>query len=234
MPADAFFAPAPEGLPDDLPRDPLPMLEAWLAEAERRSAQPNPNAMSLATVDARGRPAARIVLCKSLIVKPGYLVFYTSYRSRKGIELEANPRAAAVMHWDTLGRQVRIEGPVLRSPAAESDAYFASRSWRSRLGAAASAQSRPVRSRQAMLERVRMKAAELGIADLDSLPRMDVLPDIRRPDDWGGYRLWIDCVELWVAGPARVHDRARWSRSLEPGGPGDFQPGPWAAGRLQP
>ncbi|MGH8496696.1 MAG: pyridoxine/pyridoxamine 5'-phosphate oxidase [Gammaproteobacteria bacterium] len=235
MGADGFFAPEPDELPEILPENPLPTLGAWLEEAARRSAQPNPNAMCLATADERGYPSARIVLCKTLVVERGYLIFYSSYASRKGRELAANPRAAAVLHWDMLGRQARVEGPVLRSPAAESEAYFATRSWRSRLGAAASAQSRPVESRRAMQSRVRAKAAELGVADLDALPHEgDPNIAVPRPADWGGYRLWIESVELWVAGAARVHDRARWIRRLEPAGADGFEPGPWSAGRLQP
>ncbi|MBA3563511.1 MAG: pyridoxamine 5'-phosphate oxidase [Gammaproteobacteria bacterium] len=235
MPTEGYFAPEPEGLPEPLPADPLPTLATWLDEAAQRGVQPNSNAMCLATADLRGRPAARIVLCKRLVVDPGFLVFYTSYTSRKGIELAANPHAAAVLHWDTLGRQARIEGPVVCSPAAESDAYFTSRSWRSQLGAVASAQSRPIASRQAMRDRVRAAAAKLGIADLDELPREGARPvEIARPSDWGGYRLWIETVELWVAGAARVHDRAKWSRKLGAERAGSFEPGAWSPGRLQP
>lgn len=231
MPADHWTAVQPgELLPDPLPGDPLPIVAAWLGEAARLKVQPNPNAMALATADAAGRPAARIVLCKSLVADPGYLVFYTSYASRKGREIAMNPRASAVLHWDALGRQVRIEGPVLRSPIAESDAYFRSRSIQSRLSAVASAQSEPIDSRERLLERARRKAAELGI----ELRRDDDGQIVARPMHWGGYRLWAERVELWVAAPARLHDRACWSRPLAPDAAGGFRPGPWSATRLQP
>ncbi len=145
-----------------LPAEPLALASAWLAEAWERRLQPNPNAMALATSTADGRPSVRIVLCKELVVVPGYVKFYTNYLSRKGEELTANPRAAAVLHWDTLGRQVRIEGPVLPAPPEDSDAYFASRSRGSRIGAWASAQSRPVASRAALLEQVAEQARLFG------------------------------------------------------------------------
>ena len=103
------------------------LASEWLAEAWRRRLQPNPNAMTLATATLEGWPAARIVLCKDVVGVPGYVVFYTNFQSRKGLELAANPRAAAVMHWDHMHRQVRIEGLVETAPAADSDAYFASR-----------------------------------------------------------------------------------------------------------
>ena len=121
MPVPAQF------LDDPLPSDPLAIAAAWLAEARRLRQQPNPDSMVVATVDADGLPSARVVLCKEIVSDPGYLAFFTNYDSRKGRELAGRPRAAAVLHWDHLHRQVRIEGRVLRVPAAESDAYFASR-----------------------------------------------------------------------------------------------------------
>ena len=99
-----------EFLPEPLPREPLSLAAAWLAEATRRADQPNPNAMVLATASGDGQPSARVVLCKEIIPAPGFVCFYTNYRSRKGRELESNPRAALVMHWDHLHRQVRIDG----------------------------------------------------------------------------------------------------------------------------
>ncbi|MGA8096145.1 MAG: pyridoxal 5'-phosphate synthase, partial [Steroidobacteraceae bacterium] len=143
-----------ELLSEPLPPEPLVVLSRWMAEAWELRTQPNPNAMVLATSDPAGRPTARVVLCKEVVPLPGYLVFYTNYLSRKGRQLTDNPRAAAVIHWDALHRQVRVEGRVLQAPAADSDAYFASRPWASRLGAWASAQSEPVASRQQLLESV--------------------------------------------------------------------------------
>src|SRR5579871_3103051 len=114
-----------ESLPDPLPAEPLAHVAAWLEQATREAVQPNPNAMVLATADQHGQPSARVVLCKEVCPAPGYLTFFTNYESRKGAELAGNPRAAVVMHWDLLRRQVRIEGPVVPAGGAESDAYFA-------------------------------------------------------------------------------------------------------------
>ena len=138
-----------ETLPDPLPANPLEIAAQWLAQARLDAAQPNPNSMVLATVDGRGQPSARVVLCKDIAAEAGFITFYTNYLSRKGRELEMNPRAAAVFHWDHRHRQVRAEGRVARMSDAESDAYFSSRPWQSRLGAWASRQSEPVESRAA-------------------------------------------------------------------------------------
>ena len=214
--------PSCEILGNPLPAEPLMLASEWLAEAWRRRLQPNPNAMTLATATPDGWPAARIVLCKDVVGIPGYVVFYTNFQSRKGLELANNPRAAAVMHWDHMHRQVRIEGLVQTAPAADSDAYFASRALQSRVSAWASAQSQPVASREALLAAV--EAAKQRFAS----------GEVPRPSFWGGYRLWADAVELWVAGEARIHDRARWTRSLQLGADGSVRPGPWSVTRLQP
>ncbi|MGC1459780.1 MAG: pyridoxamine 5'-phosphate oxidase [Steroidobacteraceae bacterium] len=214
--------PSTEFLGNPLPAQPLLVASEWLAEAWRRRLQPNPNAMTLATATLEGWPAARIVLCKDVVGVPGYVVFYTNFHSRKGLELTKNPRAAAVMHWDHMHRQVRIEGLVEPAPAADSDAYFASRARESRVGAWASAQSRPVASREALMAQVREATQRFANTE------------VPRPSFWGGYRLWAEAVELWVEGDARIHDRARWTRSLKRVPDGSMQPGPWSATRLQP
>ena len=201
----------------------------WLAQAWREKRQPNPNAMVLATATADGRPAARVVLCKALQPDPGFLVFYTNYESRKGRELAGNPRAAAVLHWDYLQRQVRVEGPVVRAPESDSDAYFASRPLESRVGAWASRQSQPIESRARLLEAVKAANQRFGLGQ----GKKDAVA-VPRPPHWGGFRLWADTVELWVAGDARIHDRARWTRTLTPQGADQFAAGPWSATRLQP
>jgi pyridoxamine 5'-phosphate oxidase len=224
----------PDRLIDPLPREPLESAAAWLAEAWKLRAQPNPNAMTLATCTPDGRPSARVVLCKEIVPQPGYVVFYTNYRSRKGRELGANPRAAAVLHFDALQCQVRIEGLVELSPAAESDGYFASRALQSRIGAWASAQSEPIESRErlraAVAETARRFGIDPGSAAADTAP--DVI--VPRPAHWGGYRLWAEAVELWVEGAARIHDRARWVRAVRRLGEGGFEVGPWSVTRLQP
>jgi pyridoxamine 5'-phosphate oxidase len=223
-----------ELLPDALPAEPMSTVFEWLAEAAARRLQPNPNAMVLATATRDGRPAARVVLCKDIAPEPGYIVFYTNYQSRKGRELAENPRAAAVIHWDHLHRQIRIEGIVVPVPVEESDAYFASRPWQSRIGAWASAQSQPIASRAEMLSAVADTARRFGTPDPSDDSANASSVTIPRPAHWGGYRLWADAVELWVEGKSRVHDRVRWTRSLTDRGAGLFDTGPWSATRLQP
>jgi pyridoxamine 5'-phosphate oxidase len=208
-------------LPSTLPGDPMPLVGEWFVEARTRKLQPNPDAMVVASATPDGRPSARVVLCKHLVVDPGYVVFFTNYDSRKGGELAANPRAAAVFHWDGLGKQVRLEGPILQSPEVESADYFATRALDSRIGAWASLQSQPLDSRTTLLKRVAVEAARHGTS-------------VPKPPHWGGYRLWPDTVELWIEGSFRVHDRARWRRALEPSGPHDFAPGAWQSTRLYP
>lgn len=224
-----------ELLPDPLPTEPLVVLNEWMAHSWQQRLQPNPNAMVLATTDPDGHPSARVVLCKEIVAQPGYLVFFTNYLSRKGRQLAGNPRAAAVIHWDALHRQVRVEGPVVKAPAAASDAYFASRPWQSRIGAWASEQSAPVASREAMQKAVTATAKRFGVPDpIQATAEGSTDFQIPRPPHWGGYHLWADCVELWVEGEARIHDRARWTRELTPQADGFFKAGPWSATRLQP
>jgi pyridoxamine 5'-phosphate oxidase len=223
-----------ELLPDPLPTEPLSVVSRWLADAWVAHSQPNPNSMVLATSTPDGRPSARLVLCKDIVTPPGYLVFYTNYRSSKGRQLQSNPRAAAVMHWDALHRQVRIEGLVTLAPASDSDAYFASRSLDKRLRGRARAQSEPVASRAALEAAVGEEARRLGtpIPGAGGVEE-NLQVNIPRPAHWGGYRLWVDAVELWAEGAARIHDRARWTRTLEPRA-GAFTPGAWSVTRLQP
>jgi pyridoxamine 5'-phosphate oxidase len=223
-----------ETLPDPLPANPFVIVAEWLAKARADAAQPNPNAMVLATVDGRGYPSARVVLCKEIDAKLGGIVFYTNYRSRKGRELEASRRAAVVYHWDHRHRQVRAEGAVESLSDAENDVYFRTRPWQSRLGAWASEQSQPVESRQALERSVAAAARRFGIPyEGPGTPEpVDVAVDVPRPPNWGGYRLYADAVELWVEGEYRIHDRARWTRSLaaRPGA----APDSWSVTRLQP
>ena len=223
-----------EILPDPLPAEPLAIVSQWLEQAFEARLQPNPNSMVLATSSPDGRPAARVVLCKEIVPAPGYVVFYTNYLSGKGRQLKDNPRAAAVMHWDALHRQVRIEGPITLAPQADSDRYFASRPWQSRIGAWASEQSEPIASRTLLLDSVQKTARRFGAPTPGSPGADDSLKvTIPRPPHWGGYRLWAQSVELWVEGKARIHDRALWTRSLTVAGD-SVRAGAWAATRLQP
>ena len=208
-------------LPEILPDDPLHWADAWLTAAMERAQQPNPNAMTLSTVDRQGRPSSRIVLCKSFVADPGYLVFYTNYASQKGREIADDARVCSVFHWDHVGRQIRLEGVATKSPADESDQYFASRHRGSQLGAWGSDQSQPVESRRALKAQLEERAAKHGDA-------------ITRPPHWGGYRFWPDAVELWIDGADRIHDRARWTRELKQRGDQSFSGGAWTGTRLQP
>jgi pyridoxamine 5'-phosphate oxidase len=193
-------------------------VQAWIAEAQ--AAVRNATAMALATVDPDGGPSVRMVICRGFDAAQGWFVFYTDRASRKGEALAAQPRAALVFNWDVFERQVRVEGPVTLAPDADSDAYWSSRPPDARAAAAASVQSRPIASRAALLARVDELATR-------------VPGQIPRPERWGGYRVWAERLELWVGQPARVHDRACWTRSLHRAGE-SFRAGPWTATRLQP
>jgi pyridoxamine 5'-phosphate oxidase len=180
--------------------DPFAIARAWLAEAE--AVEPNdPNAMALATVDASGLPNARMVLLKE--IEPDGFVFYTNYESVKAGELDACGKAAMVMHWKSLRRQIRARGAVAREDGPRADAYYRSRSLPSRIGAWASRQSRPLASRAALIAEVAKVTALRGI-------------DPPRPPFWGGYRITPVEIEFWADGAHRLHDRFRWTRR-EPG-----------------
>jgi len=216
-----------EFLPEPLPDSPMELMLSWFHEARARAVQPNPDAMVLASVGPEQKPSARVVLCRH-VDPAGYVVFYTNYESRKGRELIEHPRAAAVIHWDTLHRQIRIEGRVLRSPVPESDAYFARRALDSRLGAWASRQSQPLASRAALTEQIS------AVANRFNIPAGAQTGEIPRPPHWGGFRIWIDALELWIEGPGRIHDRAVWKRELRPRDEFSFETSAWTSTRLNP
>ena len=233
-------------LPDPLPDQPWDLFRAWWAMAHEAGelsgnpggpVQPNPNAFAVASVGEDGQPSVRMVLCKGMDLDQGRIVFYTNYEGRKGRELGAHPRAAALFYWDHLGRQVRIEGPVTRSPEAESDAYFKTRHPTSRIGAWASRQSEPLESREYLMGEVLETMARFEVAPEDMVREGRIEVDVPRPPNWGGFRLWADRVELWCNAEARTHDRAVWTRDLAPAqidGVDGYTGGPWSRTRLFP
>ena len=195
---------------DHPPHEPVAMAKAWLEHATASTGLPNPNAMTLATVDADGGPSARIVLLRGLD-QDGAL-FFTNYRSRKGRALTSHPRAALVLHWDVLERQIRIEGSVTRATTEESDGYWASRHRDSQIGAWASQQSEALESREALIQ-----------ANAEYAERFEGEP-VPRPEHWGGFRVALETVEFWEGKPARVHDRIVYTADGEG----------WSVQRLSP
>jgi pyridoxamine 5'-phosphate oxidase len=188
--------------------DPVAVFREWFDEA-RAAGVEVPEAMTLATADADGRPSARMLLLKS--ADDHGFTFFTGYGSRKGRELAENPRAALVFYWRPLGRQVRVEGHVRRVSAGESDAYWATRPPRSRAAAAASRQSEPLESLDALDAEAERLLAEHG-------------GEVPRPERWGGYVLEPEAIEFWQHRDDRLHDRIRFTRAREG----------WRAERLAP
>ncbi len=190
--------------------DPFLIAQRWLSEAE--ASEPNdPNAIALSTVGEDGMPNARMVLLKE--IEADAFVFYTNYDSRKGQELTETGKVAFVMHWKSLRRQIRVRGTVEREEGPQADAYYMARSLKSRLGAWASRQSRPLSSRAALVAEVAKVTMSKGT-------------NPQRPAFWGGFRISPVEIEFWADGDFRLHDRFRWSR----GGRLD----PWKIDRLSP
>ncbi|VGO09079.1 Pyridoxamine 5'-phosphate oxidase [plant metagenome] len=195
-------------LEDQAASSPIDQFGLWFDQALAGKV-PEPNAMTLATADAAGRPSARIVLLKGY--DPDGFVFYTNYESRKGEDLAAQPWASLLFFWQALERQVRIEGPVEKVSAADSDAYYKVRPLGSRIGAWASKQSQPI-SRDELEARNAQYTASLG-------------EDPPRPPHWGGYRLRPESMEFWQGRPSRLHDRLVYRRD---------DSGIWRVVRLSP
>lgn len=177
--------------------DPFAVARAWLAEATKT--EPNdPNAMALSTVDKAGLPNVRVVLLKD--IEADAFVFYTNYESQKAEEISQTGKAAFVLHWKTLRRQIRVRGLVAKEDGKVADSYYQSRSLKSRLGAWASRQSRPLTSRAALMAEVAKVTLQKG-------------SDPERPPFWGGFRITPLEIEFWSDGQFRLHDRFRWSRA---------------------
>jgi pyridoxamine 5'-phosphate oxidase len=177
--------------------DPFEISRRWLKEAEAKEIN-DPNAIAIATVDGDGLPNVRMVLLKE--IADDAFVFFTNYESAKGQEIEKSGKAAFVMHWKSLRRQVRVRGLVTRETAEASDAYYKSRALGARIGAWASKQSRPLESKAALMEAVAKEGMKHG-------------PNPKRPPFWGGYRITPLEIEFWADGEFRLHDRFRWSRA---------------------
>ncbi len=190
--------------------DPFVICRRWLDEAGKTEPS-DPNAIALATVDTDGLPDVRMVLLKE--IEASAFLFYTNYDSTKSREIAANRKAAFVLHWKSLRRQIRVRGLTSREDGPRADAYYASRSLKSRLGAWASQQSRPLGSRMALMAEVAKVTATHG-------------PNPKRPPFWGGFRLVPLEIEFWADGPFRLHDRFRWRRN----GPDEN----WEIQRLNP
>jgi len=190
--------------------DPFVIARAWLAEAETSEIN-DPNAIAMATVDRDGLPNVRMVLLKD--IEDAAFVFYTNYESAKAREIESAGKAAFVMHWKSLRRQVRVRGLVTREEGAKADEYYASRSLKSRLGAWASRQSQPLSSRTALMADVAKVTAQHG-------------PSPKRPPFWGGFRITPLEIEFWADGAFRLHDRFAWRR--------DTPESAWSVTRLNP
>ncbi len=190
--------------------DPFEIARRWLDEAT--ATEPNdPNAIALSTVDEGGLPNARMVLLKE--IEADAFVFYTNYESKKAQELDFAGKAAFVMHWKSLRRQIRVRGVISREDGPQADAYYASRSLKSRLGAWASKQSQPIANRAALMAQVAKVTAKHGI-------------DPARPPFWGGYRITPVEIEFWADGEFRLHNRFRWLRDASGQG--------WDVARLSP
>lgn len=176
--------------------DPFQIARNWLAEAEQTEVN-DPNAMAMATVDSEGMPNVRMVLLKA--IEEDSFVFYTNYNSVKAQELEGAGKAAFVLHWKSLRRQLRVRGTIVREEGPDADAYYESRSLKSRLGAWASKQSEPLSSRASLMAEVAKVTAKHGTHP-------------KRPPFWGGYRIAPTEIEFWADGAFRLHDRFKWTR----------------------
>jgi pyridoxamine 5'-phosphate oxidase len=221
-------------LPERLPDDPMPLFTQWFEDGMREASAsvPMPDAMALATASREGEPTVRYVLCKQVDPR-GAVHFFTNFQSRKATDLIDNPRAAGVFYWPARARQARVEGNVQRLTDQQNDAYFATRPLISRIGAWASRQSQPLESRQAFARDLIEACKHLRV-DPGALFSAGPAIDVARPPHWGGFRLQIQRLELWIGAEGRLHDRAEWVRDLPDPTTAAAAPTPWRATRLYP
>ena len=198
-------------MPIDIQADPIALFEKWFAEAKAHPQIEDATAMALATADAKGAPNVRMVLLKDVV--DGAFVFYTNVQSVKALELAANPRAALCFYWTPLLKQVRVQGTVSPTTAEAADLYFATRPRESQLGAWAADQSRPLASREELIQRFEAAKAKFEGKE------------VPRPPYWSGYRLVPNTIEFWLGQPHRLHDRVRYTKT---------EPVEWTAQRLYP
>ena len=218
-----------EHLAEPLPPDPMPLFTQWFQDGMRETSAsvPMPDAMALATATREGEPTVRYVLCKHIDPIGGAVHFFTNFQSRKASDLTENPRAAGVFYWPAKARQARLEGSVQRLTDDQNDAYFATRPLISRIGAWASQQSRPLESRAAFVRDLIEACKHLHV-DPGALFSAGPAIHVRRPPHWGGFRLQVQRIELWIGAEGRLHDRAEWVRDTA------LAPDSWRATRLYP
>lgn len=190
--------------------NPLSTLQDWMEKVSDSNAQPNPNCMSVSTVDSNGLPNTRMVLCKELNTEEGHLTFYTNYSSIKSKELESNAKCSALFHWDKFGLQVRIRGTAIRCTDSKNDAYFSSRDLGSQIAAWASDQSKEIESLEMMDNSYQIIMDKFSIGNLENNSEKK----IPRPDFWGGYEIWVEEIELWKNQKNRFHDRLKFTRNI--------------------
>ena len=212
-------------------KNPVLILKEWMDEVLQSKIQPNPNSMSISTIDANNRPNSRMVLCKEINEELGYLVYYTNYQSNKSKEIEVNNECSGLFHWDTFGYQVRVRGIIVKSPEVESDNYFATRDIGSQLSAWASHQSQIVEDRESLDDQFQQAMDKFNLKDSE-LESSDI--NIPRPEFWGGYRIWIREIELWLNQKDRFHDRLLFTRKLVATTSGIEASNHWVIKRLQP
>lgn len=235
-----------ETLPAALPAEPFGLVMEWMRLAggngeDKKKVQPNPNAMTVATVDSRGAPSVRVVLARGVDASRGIVTFYTNYKSEKGRAIgveggRAGAQLALGFFWDDLDRQVCIKGLAARATAAESDAYFNHRPVLSRIAAWASQQSEPIASREQLLRQNEEAERRFGyVKGMSAAAEAELV--VPRPEWWGGVRVYAQSVQLWRGHSNRLHDRAEWTRDLMPAqvdGVAGFVGGAWRVTRLQP